>query len=497
MSEQPTARISSGTVRGIQQDGIDHYLGIPYAAAPVGVHRFAMPSPAPAWDEPRDAVRMGPTAPQNPYGEDTARFLANVIDPGDEFLNLNVWAPTGARDRPVMVWVHGGSGAHGSNALDGYDGTAFARDGVVFVSINYRLAAEGFSVLDDAPVNLGLADIAAALRWVRAEIGAFGGDAGNVTAFGESAGAFLLGQLLASPVAAELFDRVILQSGTPDASPRKKAGRITRLTAKKLGIHTSRNDFLGVTPAQLLEADTAVAAGSNALFGASYGQVIGDDLIPRAPLDAVLAGAGADIPIMVGWTSEEYRLFLVPSGFIDRVGRGLFALARLRYGIGPRILRAYRQAHPGANRGVLLGEVLIDQLLRLPLTRIADSRLARPGAATHVYEFAWGSPVGRLGAAHAMEIGFVFDRLNSPDWIRLAGDNAPQDLADEMHAAWVRFATTGTPGWQPWDASRPVMVFDAQSAVMTAPRDAQLAVWGRRARDRNTPSSTNATKGRP
>ena len=493
MSDQPTARISSGQLRGSRKDGVDRYLGVPYAAAPIGEGRFAEAAPAPAWGGVRDATRMGPTAPQNPYGAATAPYLANVIDPGDEYLNVNIWAPAKARDRPVMVWVHGGSSAHGSNALDGYDGSAFARDGVVFVGINYRLAAEGFSVLDDAPTNLGLADIAAALRWVRREIAAFGGDPRNVTAFGESAGAFLLGQLLASPIATELFDKVILQSGAPSASTRKKAGKITRLTAKQLGIRTTRADFLATTPAQLLEADAVVTANSNSLTGgASYDSAIGDALVPRPPLDAILDGAGDGIPLMMGWTSEEYRLFLVPSGIIDRVGAGLFALARLRFGIGPRTLRAYRDAHPGAGRGVLLGEMLIDQLLRIPLNRAADARLARRAAPSYAYEFAWPTPVGGLGAAHALEIGFVFDRLRSPDWIRLAGENAPQQLADEMHAAWIRFATTGDPGWRAWDATRPVMVFDdPSSGVVEAPRDAQLAVQ-RRPEARTTP-----TKGRP
>jgi para-nitrobenzyl esterase len=479
------ARISAGDVRGTRIDGTDRYLGIPYAAAPIGEHRFAQPVAHPAWDGIRDATTMGPTAPQNPYSEPTAAFLANVIIPGDEFLNVNVWAPANAHDRPVMVWVHGGSGEHGSNALDGYDGSAFARDGIVFVGVNYRLAVEGGSVLVDAPLNLGLADVAAALRWVRAEISAFGGDPTNVTAFGESAGAYSVGQLLASPAAAELFDRAILQSGVPEAKARSTTGKVTRLIAKQLGISTTREAFSSVSPERLLEANATVAANSNALTGGvGYGAAIGDALVPRDPLKAIIEGAGDSVPVMLGWTSEEYRLFLVPSGFIDRVGRVLFAVARARFGVGPRVLRAYREAHPGASRGVLLGEILIDLMLRLPLNRIADARFAHGAAATYAYEFGWRSPVASLGAAHAMEIGFVFDRLASPDWELLAGTDAPQRLADEMHAAWVRFATTGDPGWPAWNASRLVKVFDEPaSGVVEQPRDSQLAAWRRRAGD--------------
>jgi para-nitrobenzyl esterase len=187
-----TTAISSGSLRGSTENGIDRYLGVPYAAAPVGDLRFAVAAPHPGWSGVRDATAMGATAPQAPYSGEFAIMLPLVMIDGDEYLNVNVWAPSGAKDLPVMVWVHGGANIHGSNSLDGYDGTAFARDGVVFVSINYRLGAEGFSVLEGVPLNLGLSDVMTALRWVKAEIAAFGGNPENVTAFGESAGSILL-----------------------------------------------------------------------------------------------------------------------------------------------------------------------------------------------------------------------------------------------------------------------------------------------------------------
>jgi para-nitrobenzyl esterase len=183
-AQAPTVSLSMGEVRGSTADGIDRFLGLPYAAAPIGPHRFALPAPHPGWSGVRDATALGPTAPQAPYGGGIETLLPTVEIPGDEFLNLNVWAPAGASALPVMVWVHGGSLSHGANALSGYDGTTFARDGVVYVAINYRLGSEGFSVLDGAPLNLGLADVVAALRWVRSEIAAFGGDPNRVTVFG-------------------------------------------------------------------------------------------------------------------------------------------------------------------------------------------------------------------------------------------------------------------------------------------------------------------------
>ncbi|RPE39166.1 para-nitrobenzyl esterase [Streptomyces sp. Ag109_O5-1] len=483
MSEHVTTRISTGTLRGVRADGIDRYLGIPYAAAPIGDLRFREPQPAPAWDGVRDATTTGPTAPQIPYGPVTAQFLANVISPGDGYLNLNIWAPVGAASRPVMVWVHGGSFAHGSNALDGYDGSAFARDGIVLVSINYRLGTEGFSVLPGVPANLGLTDIAAALRWVRAEIAAFGGDPHNVTAFGESAGASAVGDLLGSPHAVELFDKAILQSGTPSAVHPERAGRITRRTAKRLGIPATREAFAAEPSSRLLAAEAALTANSSPVSaGLGFQAAISEPLLPREPLQAILDGAGDSIPVMLGWNAEETRLWLVPSGLQDRIGRLLFTAVRLRFRIGRRILRAYRAAFPAASRGQLLGEFATDFILRLPFHRIGDHRLARQAASTHLYEFAWRTPVGDLGAAHALEIGFVFDQLTSPDWIRLAGAEAPQSLADAMHAAWVRFATTGDPGWRAWDSNRPVMVFDSPSSrVVDNPREAILSAWRRRA----------------
>ena len=468
--------LTSGRVRGSSSAGIDSWLGIPYAAAPVGELRFALPVPPTPWEGVRDATEFGPTAPQPPYSGGVEKLLPTVVVPGDEILNVNVWAPAGASGLPVMVWVHGGSLAHGSNALDLYDGTAFARDGVVFVALNYRVGSEGFSVLDGAPLNIGLADGVEALRWVQREITAFGGDPARVTVFGQSAGAILLGALLANPPG--LFAQAILMSGPPNAAPRVKAGRITRLMAKALGVAPTRAAFEKLSPEELVAAQVRVTAGSTPITGgAGYSLAIGDDLVPREPLTAILAGGGAGIPLMLGSTTDEYRLWFVPTGLMQRISPVLFAAARLKFRIGRRILAAYRANRPGATRAELFGALATDILARLPYNRIADARL-NGGAPTHFYEFAWPSPVMQLGAAHAMELGFVFDRLASPDSVGLAGADAPQQLADEMHAMWVSFAKTGDPGWPAWDATRPVQVFDAPtSVVVLAPREDERAAW--------------------
>jgi para-nitrobenzyl esterase len=476
----PTVRISSGELRGTTDDGIDRYLGIPYAAAPTKANRFRLPVAHPDWPGVRNAMAHGATAPQAPYAPAAATLLPTVTIPGDDYLNLNIWAPADANGLPVMVWVHGGSLAHGSNALEAYDGSSFARDGIVFVSINYRLGSEGFSVLDGADLNPGLADVAAALRWVHREIAAFGGDPEQVTAFGQSAGSILLGTLLASPNRPP-FARVILQSAVPAASSPRHAGRITRLEAKRLRIADTRDAFDTRSSGELVAAQQVVTAGSTPITGGpGFAIAIGDDLVPRDPLRAILAGAGDDVPVLIGSTTEEYRLWFVPTGLVNRISPWLFAAARLRFRISNRILRVYKGNRPQASRGELFGALATDLVLRLPLNRIADARLAA-GASTHVYEFAWRSPAADLGAAHAVELGFVFDGVAKTDAVRLNGPDAPQQLADDMHTAWVAFAKTGDPGWRGWDRSRPVMVFDSPTShVVEAPREDERAVWAPR-----------------
>lgn len=469
-----TVAISGGQVRGFARDGVERYLGVPYAAAPVGERRFTLPHPAPAWDGVRDATRPGPTAPQSTYAGALARILPTVIIPGDDFLNVNICTPAarGTDMLPVMVWFHGGSLQHGSNALAGYDGGAFARDGVVFVAASYRLGAEGFSVLDGAPLNLGVADQLAALRWVQAEISRFGGDPRRVTVFGQSAGGSTISALLAHRDAPSLMSRAIIQSGPLTALPLDKAGKITQLMAKDLGIHATREAFLGISPEHLLAAQARVTAGSTPISGgAGYAIAIGPSLVPVNPQDAIEAGHADSIPLMIGTTTDEARLWLVPTGLVHKLKRLHLAVARRKTGISAAAVRLFRRNRPDASTGEVLGALATDKLLRVPANQVADARLSH-GATSFVYEFSWPSPVEDLRAAHAVELGFVFDNVALPDSIGLAGTDAPQALATEMHRAWVRFATSGDPGWQPWSARRPVKMFDgAANPVVFAPRD--------------------------
>ncbi|CDZ90858.1 carboxylesterase family protein [Rhodococcus ruber] len=487
-----TVQTGAGAVRGTVVDGVWAFLGIPYAAAPVGPARFAAPAPVPRWEGARDATVPGPTCPQSPYAAPAAALLGNVIEPGDECLNLSVWTPDpGASALPVMVWIHGGAFTRGSNRIESYDGRAFARDGVVLVSVNYRLGVPGFLSLDGAPDNRGLLDQIAALRWVQDNIRAFGGDPGNVTVFGESAGGMSVAALLASPAATGLFHRAVVQSGNATAAADvEDARRVTAVLAGNLGVPATAAAFGALDPGRLQSAqdDLGLELAQNpdpARWGASVVQrglgvmslfpTIDGEVLPSLPIDALAAGAGTDVPVLAGTTTDEFRFFLVPTGIAAVITGDTLPFVLHRYGIDPAIAALYAGHRPGASPGDVLAAILTDYAFRSGTVALADA-IVRGGGTARLYEFAWPSPVQDLRACHALEIAFVFDRLDVAH--RLTGDRPPQSLADEMHRAWVQFATTGDPGWAPVGASRPVRVFGGEGdPVVVNPRSDELACW--------------------
>ncbi|KQT31326.1 carboxylesterase [Sphingomonas sp. Leaf412] len=479
--------LPDGIVSGIADAGVVRFDDIPYAAPPVGANRFAAPAPVAPWDGMRRAAVPGANAPQRVRAVPGIDVLALVGDgwkDGDDHLTLNVWAPEDATGRPVMVFVHGGGFVVGSKDAPVQDGRTFARDGIVCVAINYRLGIDGFLPIPGVPTNLGLRDMIAALAWVQRHIAAFGGDPGNVTVFGESAGAMAIADLIASPLAAGLFRRAIVQSG--HGAMTRDVGVAQRLVAKLarlLGIAPTRDGYASIAPGAALDAvekvslpttrlDLRDADGREPVFGISrFIPVHGDDVLPVPPLDALKAGAGADVELLIGTNAQEMNLYLVPSGVRDKVGRFLswFVLRRSQ----PRawaVLKAYGMGR--VRPGVALTDAMTDLVFRWPARRFAEEHRGR----THVYEFDWGSTAfdGQLGAAHAVEIPFVFDTLacaTGPEG--LLGETAPQEVADRMHATWVRFATDGTLDWPEFTrAARWVRRLGSDTLVEEAPMPA-------------------------
>jgi len=466
--ENPVITLPAGTIRGARDGTVERFIGIPYAAPPSGERRFAAPQPVEPWAGERDCTLPGPNAPQRLRdfpGLDVHVLVGKGWIEGDDYLTLNIWRPAGGGERlPVMVFVHGGGFVIGSKDAAVQDGTAFARDGVILVAINYRMGIDGFLPIPGVPTNLGLRDQIAALAWVRDHIAAFGGDAGNVTLFGESAGAMSIANLIASPLAKGLFRRAIIESGhggmTRDIPvARRLVDRIARL----LGVSADKAGFASVPPSQrMMDAVEKVslpttrinlrdADGREPVFGISrFIPVHGDDVLPDKPLDALKNGMGTEIDVLIGTNAEEMNLYLIPTGVRDKVGRILawFVLSR-SIPKARAILKAYGIG-TGKKPGQALTDAMNDLVFRWPARRFAEEHRGR----THFYEFDWRSPMfgGDLGAAHGMEIPFVFDTLAAATGPQgLCGPNPPQELSTRIHALWVQYARDGTLPWPEFD----------------------------------------------
>ncbi|MFC0602354.1 carboxylesterase/lipase family protein [Streptomyces palmae] len=454
-----TVRTEYGRLRGRESEGVTAFLGVPYAAPPFGPNRMRPPRPPEPWAGERDALAYGPTAPQPGYRPPMDALVPNAENPGEDCLNLNIWTPAPGRTGgglPVMVWIHGGAFVNGAGSLDLYHGARLAADGVVCVTLNYRLGAEGFLLLPDGTANLALLDMRAALCWVRENIAAFGGDPDTVTVFGESAGAMNICTLMAMPAARGLFHRAIAQSGAGHHTHTAETGRrITERLAALAGVEHTTEALAAASPQRLMAANTALAqelAGTRDTeqWGEAAGgavtvlPVVDGATLPARPIEAAATGAGAGIPLLTGTNTDEVRFFLVPRGVHHQVTEELLRTVLAGHGVDADVaLTRYRATRPDAGWGELLCTALTDHAYRIPAVRLAEARAAH-GANTYLYEFAWRSPAldGTLGACHACEIGFVFGNTIG----RLTGTAAPRELSDQMRGAWTAFARTGDPG---------------------------------------------------
>ena len=464
---------AAGPVRGVQDGNIVRFLGVPYAQPPVRENRFREAQPREPWQGVRDASEPGPSAfysiPDFP-GLDITPLIGTGRTGGDDFLAVNIWAPADAKGRPVMVWIHGGAFVLGSKDASVSDGSAFAESGVVCVAINYRVGINGFLPIPGIPTNLGLRDMIAALRWVRDNIGAFGGDPDNLTVFGESAGAMALSCLVTSPHAQGLFKRAIIQSGH-GAMVRDipTAQRLVRKMAKLLKVKPTAQGFGSVDGPRAWAAieklgkpwrrlDLRDAHGHEPVFGISrFVPVWGDDVLPEKPHEALKAGAGADIDVLIGTNADEMNFYFVPTKVRDKLP-GWLATWMLKKSNpwARKVLEAYGLGSKDVRPGQAFTTAMTDLVFRWPARRFAEEHRGR----THVYDFEWQSPRydGQLGAAHGMELPFVFKTLatvTGPEG--LVGENPPQDVARRVHETWVRFATDGTLPWPKFERDKRVV----------------------------------------
>lgn len=491
-----------GVIAGIARDGVEIFRGIPYAKPLAGLGRIRAPEPVTGWGGVLDASQWAPAAPQEEIP------LMGVGATGDNCLALNIWRPAGGlAGLPVMVWIHGGGFVTGASHQALYEAsTLVAENQVIVVSINYRLGILGFGEWSAWPElegvsNAGLRDQLLALQWVQEHIAAFGGDAGNVTLFGESAGGMSIACLLASPLARGLFHRAILQSGSPDhVVIRSEAQRITRRFAESAGEVQAclEGDLAGIVKAQRACFATTVERGQHAhpmpQFGMTLLPVIGDDVLPLHPLTAIQAGASADIPVLLGTTLDEWTLFyLAPQAMGRGQARAEPDAERLAHefertlpGQGAAMLAHYQALMPGAANSAVFCAYETDRMFRIPTVRLAEARFAAPAPTFH-YLFDWPCAWNpRLGSCHVMEIPFVFGITDKPtgQFFTGGGEGAAR-LSAAVRAAWTTFARHGEPGnnpdWPQWpaytEAERATLLIAAESQRQDDPEQERRLLW--------------------
>lgn len=496
--EAATVDSAAGRLAGLRSHGILAFKGIPYAKPPVGPLRWRMPEPCPPWIGVRDATRFGPACPQGV--SQIEAFTGGM--PGaqsEDCLYLNIWTPgcDGAK-RPVMVWIHGGAFIIGAGSQGTYDGSYLAGRDVVVVTLNYRLGAFGFLDLRDATNGEasatgaeGLGDQVLALHWIARNIEAFGGDPGNVTLFGESAGGMSVCALMASPLAAGLFHKAIPQSGAAHIGhERERAARVARAFLDTLGMHGNDCARLSAVPADaILKAQIALMFAARSgrdprkLGALPFQPTLDGTLLPQRPIEAIRAGSAKAIPLLTGTTREEWKLFtgldarlrlMSANGLSDRVSR----IARE---FAPAFLETYSEGSPFER----FNAFMTDKNFTVPMFRLAQAQSAC--APVSVYRFDWRSPLlgGVMGSCHALELGFVFGTHRQRFANAFFGSGpAAESLANAMMDSWTAFARNGNPvtgasgNWPAFHEAGDVMIFgDGAPRTARVPAPERLRVW--------------------
>ncbi|MFJ9319966.1 carboxylesterase/lipase family protein [Streptomyces globisporus] len=485
MSGQPKVRTTEGVVQGRRRHGHAVFRGISYARPPVGSLRFAAPAPPHRWEGTRQAVEFGPVVPLS--------LPIDVTPQGTDWLTLDVGTPDpGAAGLPVLVWIPVGGYLSAVSSDPMYDPAALAEAGVVVVTINCRVGAEGFAFLDDVPPNRGFLDQIAALEWVQRNIAAFGGDPDRVTVGGLSAGAGSVAALLAMKSARGLFRRAIAHSVPGLHSTPGLARRVTAAFADRLGAAAPTAEALrDIDPWRLAAELTSFNADLHAHreswgrlteTGTALCPVVDGEVLPESPWTALTGARANGTELLVGHARDEFRYFSVISGrygtFTEEDARAALELLAPQ----PDGARAYRAAFPKVGPEELVETVYSDALFRMPSQKLAEANAAA-GGSSYLFELSWVAPAlgGILGACHSLDLPLAFGTLDSPVATQLIGEEPTPEavaLSRELQDAWVRFITTGDPGWS---AHRPdaylTRVMDAESKTLPYPEEASRKIW--------------------
>lgn len=491
----PVVETGFGRLEGEQRGNVLIFRGVPFAKPPVGPLRFLPPAPVEPWTGVRDATRFGPGAPQGVNPVEVV-LPVHVPETSEDCLYLNVYTPATIGSRPVLVWIHGGGNIAGAGSQRLYDGSELvSRGDVVVVTINYRLGIFGFlhgvSVAGEefpASGNEALLDQAAALRWVQQEIAAFGGDPANVTIAGESAGGTNVAALLGLPAARGLFHKAVMQSTGAGGHhlPRERAA----------GIFAAILDAAGLVPATaahlrelsgeaLLDVQTRVGMANG-----GFGPVVDGAVMPSPVDETIAAGETAGIPVIVGNVRDEMSVFGLMDPSLPTLDRaGLLARAEaLTAGRGREAVELYRAERSARNLDnsppTLWTAMLTDHDFFTPAMRFAA--LQSDHAPSFAYLFAWPSPIagGAFGSIHGVDLPFFWGLRNDPGMAPLIGDlTAAEPLSALTQDALLAFMRTGDPatGALAWPRSEPprraTMIFDRESRVEDAPREAERRFW--------------------
>ena len=515
-----------GRIRGHRKNAVHAFLGIPYAEAPRGPKRFLPPEPPTPWTGLRDALEYGRRAyqPFRPMIEEIGDAMTGTGPMSEDCLYLNVWTPaTGPGDRPVMVWFHGGGFRTGSGNSPLYNGEQLAlKHDVVVVTVNHRLNALGFMYLAESgderlanSANLGMQDLVAALRWVRDNIGRFGGNPGNVTTFGQSGGGGKTSILQAMPSAVGLYHRAIIMSTLADtavtALDRDAALEATDRLLDRLGLRRARLEELQALSAEQILAALAGTtegqrsgrrAASDGDISTRFTPVVDGRVLVRHPFEPDASPLAADIPILCGSNETESVPYGNPAAPFwtsepadhAQLRAHVTAVLGVNADEADRLISLYRRNRPGDTYGDLALVISADNSpLRLSAYTIAERKHAQGTAPVYMYYFKWRSPArnGKLRSMHCMDIPFVFDHVDDFELMTGTGD-ARYALAQRMSEAWVSFARTGNPNhdtlphWPAFTpAERTTMIFDTQCRAVDDPygeeRRALEAIRKRRA----------------